>query len=32
MRRKTVARQEPGIDLVLAGSDAFGYLADELAS
>jgi hypothetical protein len=32
MRRRTPAGQEVGIDLLLAGSDAFRYLADELAA
>ena len=32
MRRRTSAGQEVGIDVLLAGSDAFGYLADELAA
>ena len=32
MRRKAPAGQEIGVDLLLAGSDAFGYLADELAA
>ena len=31
MRRRSVGR-EVGIDLLLAGSDAFGYLADEMAA
>lgn len=32
MRRRAPAGQEIGVDLLLAGSDAFGYLADELAA
>ena len=32
MRRQDSGGQEVGIGLLLAGSDAFGYLADELAA
>lgn len=32
MRRQDSAGREVGIDILLAGSDAFGYLADEMAA
>lgn len=32
MRRRVPIGQEVGVDLLLAGSDAFGHLADQLAA